>query len=43
MARLPESGDIVGEGIRMGVFRLDSSKRNIAAWLVEDTFYHPEQ
>jgi hypothetical protein len=43
MARLPESGDIVGEGIRLGVFRLNPSKRRIAAWLVEDTFYHPER
>jgi hypothetical protein len=43
MARLPGGGDIVGEGIRLGVFRLDASKRRIAEWLVEDTFYHPER
>lgn len=43
VARLPGSGDVVGEGIRLGVFRLDSSKRQIAEWLVENTFYHPER
>lgn len=43
MARLPQSGEIVGEGIRLGVFRLDASKRRIAEWLVQDTFYHPER
>lgn len=43
VARLPGSVDIVGEGIRLGVFRLDASKRRVAEWLVEDKFYHPER
>jgi hypothetical protein len=43
MARLPGSGEIVGEGIRLGVFKLDASRRRIAEWLAEDTFYHPER
>jgi hypothetical protein len=42
MARLPETGAVVGEGIRLGVFRLDGSKRQIAEWLVEDVAYRPE-
>lgn len=43
MARLPDVGEIVGEGIRLGVFRLDSPCRQIAECLVTDTFYHPER
>lgn len=43
MARLPRSADIVGEGIRLGVFRLDPLHRQVAEWLVTDTFYHPER
>ena len=43
VARLPGSGDVVGEGIRLGIFRLDATRRRIAAWLVTDTFYHPER
>ena len=43
MARLPGSDDIVGEGIRLGVFRLDPTRRHVAEWLVADTFYHPER
>jgi len=39
----PMSGEIVGEGIRLGVFRLDSSCRQIAEWLVTDIFHHPER
>jgi hypothetical protein len=42
MARLPGTGDIVGEGIRLGIFRLDGTKKNIAEWLAEDIFYQPE-
>ena len=42
-ARLPESGEIVGEGIRLGVYRLDGSKRNVAEWLIEDILYHPKR
>ena len=43
VARLPQSGDIVGEGIRLGVFRLDASKRRVAEWLAEDIFFRPER
>ena len=43
VARLGASGDIVGEGIRLGVFRLDRSKRRIAEWLSPDVFFHPER
>lgn len=43
MARIPATDDIVGEGIRLGVFRLDASRRHVAEWLVEDIFYHPER
>lgn len=42
-ARLLDTGEIVGEGIRLGVFVLDSSHRQIAEWLVTDIFYHPER
>jgi hypothetical protein len=41
MARLPGSADIVGEGIRLGIFRLDATKRHIAEWLAQDIFYQP--
>ena len=43
MARVSESGAIVGEGIRLGVFELDASHRRIAEWLITDTFYQPER
>ena len=42
-ARMSDTGEVVGEGIRLGVFRLDASKRQIAEWLVEDIFYRPER
>lgn len=42
MAWLGGTSAIVGEGIRLGVFRLDASRRQIAEWLVEDIFYQPE-
>lgn len=38
MARLP-NGDIVGEGIRLGAFRLDKTKRRIAEWFLRGPFY----
>jgi hypothetical protein len=41
MARLPDTGDIVGEGIRLGLFRLDPSLRAVAEWLQEDMFFMP--
>ncbi len=43
VARLPNGGAIVGEGIRLGVFRLNGSNRWIAEWLVEDALYHGER
>jgi len=41
-ARLRLAGDIVGEAIRLGVFRLDQSHRQIAEWLIEDLFFQPD-
>lgn len=41
VARLPVGGAIVGEGIRLGVFKLDHTNRQIAAWLAEDKSHHP--
>jgi hypothetical protein len=43
VARMPGIDDIVGEGIRLGVFRLDASKRRVSEWLAENIFYHPER
>ena len=43
IARLSESTALVGEGIRLGVFELDPTGRQIAKWLVTDTFYQPER
>jgi len=40
--REKESGQIVGEGIRLGNFRLDHSAKQIKEWLHKDAFYHPE-
>lgn len=37
------TNQIVGEGIRLGRFRLDSSATNIDTWLHQDIFYHPER
>jgi hypothetical protein len=37
-----EAGQIVGEGIRLGNFRLDQSATQVQEWLHKDAFYHPE-
>jgi len=37
-----ETGQIIGEGIRLGKFRLDQSGTQIQEWLHKDPFYHPE-
>jgi hypothetical protein len=42
VARMPGSSEIVGEGIRLGVFALDPSNRRIAEWLATDMFYRGE-
>ena len=41
VARVPATREIVGEGIRLGVFKLDTSRRRVARWLLKDIFYHP--
>ncbi len=41
VARDSRTGRIVGEGIRLGSFRLDISARNVEEWLVSDSFYGP--
>lgn len=38
-----KTGQIVGEGIRIGNFRLDPSATQIQDWLHTDVFYHPER
>ncbi|HEV2912395.1 MAG TPA: hypothetical protein VGX92_03670 [Pyrinomonadaceae bacterium] len=43
VARDPETGQIFGEGIRLGVFVLDNSLRQVLKWLHTDHFYHPER
>jgi hypothetical protein len=40
--REQKTGQIVGEGIRLGNFRLDPSATQIQEWLHKDVFYHPE-
>jgi hypothetical protein len=40
--REDKTGQIVGEGIRLGNFRLDQSATQIQEWLHKDVFYHPE-
>lgn len=42
VAREAGSGQIIGEGIRLGFFRLDKTNRNIEEWLVKDPFYGRE-
>jgi hypothetical protein len=37
------SGQIVGEGVRLGTFRLDPSGTQIEQWLHRDDFSHPER
>lgn len=37
------TGLIIGEGIRLGNFLLDSTSTNIKKWLKSDSFFHPEQ
>ena len=39
--RDPETGQIVGQGIRLGEFRLDSTGAQIQEWLLKDPFYRP--
>ena len=41
--REPRTGQIVGEGIRLGNFLLDPSGTQVQEWLHQDIFYHPEQ
>lgn len=41
--RDPITGQIVGEGIRLGNFLLDRSGTQVQEWLHEDIFYHPER
>lgn len=36
------TGQIVGEGIRLGNFLLDQSGAQVQEWLHKDVFYHPE-
>ena len=40
--REDRTGQIVGEGIRLGNFRLDRSGTQVEEWLHKDAFYHPE-
>ncbi len=39
VARDPADGSIVGEGFRLGVFRLDETDRRIERWLIQDPFF----
>jgi len=41
VARDPETRRILGEGIRLGFFRLDATFRSVEEWLVNDPFYGP--
>ena len=41
--REPATNQIVGEGIRLGNFRLDSSGTQIEEWLDQNVFSHPER
>lgn len=41
--RDPATGRIVGEGIRLGNFRLDESGTRVEEWLHKDVFHHPER
>ncbi len=43
VARPHAGGPVYGEGIRLGIFRLDSSLRGVDAWLAQDIFAHPER
>jgi hypothetical protein len=36
VARVPQTGDLVGEGIRLGVFQLGRSGRRVAHWLAKE-------
>jgi hypothetical protein len=41
IARDPETGRLVGEGIRMGFFRLDASNRAVERWESNEPFWMP--
>jgi hypothetical protein len=41
--REQETNQIIGEGIRLGEFRLDKSGKQLQEWLHTDVFYHPER
>ena len=40
--REPQSGQIVGEGVRLRNFKLDPSGTQIQEWLLPDIFYYPK-
>jgi hypothetical protein len=42
VAQDPVTSQIVGEGIRLGLFRLDASARQVERWLHQYVFYHPD-
>lgn len=42
-ARDPDTGEVVAEGMRLGVFVLDASCRDVADWLIRDPFFHPDR
>ena len=42
-ARALDGTTIYGEGIRLGIFKLDSTHRLVDSWLAQDMFYHPER
>ncbi|HOE26576.1 MAG: hypothetical protein IT574_01145 [Candidatus Aureabacteria bacterium] len=41
VARDPDTGRILGDGIRLGFFRLDETARHVDEWLTSDPFYGP--
>jgi hypothetical protein len=38
VAREPKTGRIIGEGVRLGIFKLDKSMRNIDKWINKETY-----
>jgi hypothetical protein len=43
VVRDPKTRRIVGDGIRLGIFALDSSSQNVTEWILADPSYGPTQ
>ena len=41
VTRDPRTGNVLAEGMRLGLFELDASNRQVSKWYIQDPFYGP--